>query len=175
MSGSVFRRLLSQDLDQVSGALRRFSDEPLAAEGRLTVTHHPGRAARFFIWILRLPKAGEEQATRIKVRREPLGEVWDRTIGQSRFITRHRVRGDLLEERAGLFRFLHRVEVDHGVLRYRQERVYLLGIRLPRLFSPIIDAEADGDERGWRLNLVVSCPRCGPICRYEGWVEPRWT
>ena len=171
---SVFRSLLREKLDSVCGSLQRFSDAPQGASGTLTVTHHPGRMARFFIWILRLPKEGENLVTRISVKSNPRGEVWTRSIGSSRFVTRHRVVGDLLEERAGLFRFLHEVDVQQGALQYRQVRVYFLGIRLPRNFSPIIDAEAKGDEHGWKLDLVVSCPRCGPICRYEGWVEPHW-
>lgn len=170
MSASVFRVLLGEKLDWLRGALRQFSDSPTSAEGELTVTHHPGRMARFFIWILRLPKAGCDQPTKIEVRRSETTEVWNRRIGSSRFRTRHRVLGPYLEERVGFFRFVHVVSVVDGGLHYRQERVYFLGLRLPHTFSPIVEAHAEGDERGWTLELTVSCPRCGPICRYEGWI-----
>jgi hypothetical protein len=168
----VFRSLLGSELDQLSEALRRFSDAPTSAQGELTVTHHTGRMARFFIWILRLPKAGRGQTTTIQVSRTERTEYWRRRIGSSRFQTRHRALGPYLEERAGLFRFVHVVSVVDGGLHYRQERVYFLGLRLPHVFSPIIEAHADGDDRGWTLDLTVSCPRCGPICRYEGWITP---
>jgi len=170
---SVFRTLLGARLDSLGGALRTFSDQPSAARGELTVTHHPGRMARFFIFILRLPAEGAKQPTEINVRSEPNLEVWSRRIGKSRFRTKHRAIGDFLEERAWPFRFLHQVSVEEGVMRYRQIHVYLLGLKLPHLFSPIIEAKAFGNEHGWTLDLTVSCPRCGPICHYEGWIETR--
>jgi Domain of unknown function (DUF4166) len=168
MPTSVFRNLLGPELDQINGALREFSDQPQSAHGTLEVTHHPGRMARFFIWILKLPKAGAGQDTTIQVATAENLERWNRRIGQSRFRTRHRAVDGLLEERAGYFRFMHRVTVVDGGINYHQVRVYFLGIRLPRLFSPIIDANAAGDESGWILDLTVSCPRCGPICHYTG-------
>lgn len=171
MTPSVFRSLLGDDLDSLGGALQRFSENPNNAHGQLTVTHHPGRMARFFIWILRLPAEGTQQVTTIRVECSPTTETWNRVIGRSKFRTRHRAKGGYLEERAGPFRFLHDVSIDDGVLRYRQAHVYLLGIKLPRVFSPIIDAEAQGDNKGWTLDLTVSCPRCGPICHYTGWIE----
>lgn len=171
MAPSVFTTLLGDELDTLGGALRKFSEQPDCAKGELTVTHHPGRMARFFILVLRLPAQGSQQVTSIRVKRSSKGEVWNRVIGKSRFRTKHRAVGQYLEERAWPFRFLHQVQVDNGVLRYRQAKVYLLGVRLPHLFSPIIAAEAHGDERGWTLELTVSCPRCGPICHYEGWIE----
>ncbi len=171
MSQSVFRELLGDQLDQVEGVLRAFSDHPVAADGALDVTHHPGRMARFFIWILALPKEGKNQPTHIKIDRTPGVERWNRRIGRSKFRTRHAVVDGLLEERAGRFRFLHRVSVVDGGLHYHQERVYFLGIKLPLTFSPIIEANAKGDAQGWSLDLMVSCPRCGPICQYRGWIQ----
>lgn len=164
----MFQTLLGNQLQSLGGALRRFSEEPGSASGELTVEHHAGRMARFFIWALRLPREGVHQATTIRVQRTDTQETWNRMIGSSRFRTRHRAHDGYLEERAWPFRFLHEVKVDEGVLRYRQARVYLLGIPLPHLFSPIIEAEAKGDDTGWTLDLTVSCPRCGPICRYAG-------
>jgi hypothetical protein len=124
--------------------------------------------ARFFIWILKLPKEGPDQDTTIQVELSENLERWNRKIGRSRFRTKHRAVEGLLEERAGYFRFMHRVSVVNGGLNYHQERVYFCGIRLPLLFSPIIDANASGDDTGWILDLTVSCPRCGPICHYTG-------
>lgn len=171
MGASVFRQLLGSELDLVDGALRRFSDDPSAAAGSLDVTHHTGRMARFFIWLLKLPKEGTGQTTVINIESKGACERWNRTIGESRFRTKHAVRAGLLEERAGKFRFLHEVSVVEGGLHYRQVRVYFCGIRLPELFSPIIQARAAGDEVGWKLDLTVSCPRCGPICQYRGWIQ----
>ncbi len=173
MDKSVFRRLLGDELNEVSGALREFSDAPSAAAGTLTVRHHPGRMARFFIWALRLPKEGAGQPTTIQIQCSGGREYWNRTIGRARFCTRHSVVEGWLEETTGRFRFLHRVSVVDGGLHYRQERVYFLGIRLPHVLSPIISAYAKGDERGWQLDLTVSCPRCGPICQYEGWIAAK--
>ncbi|HAY13503.1 MAG TPA: DUF4166 domain-containing protein [Fimbriimonadaceae bacterium] len=173
MEPSVFRSLLGPQLDEVGGALRRFSDVPQSAEGSLTVTHHPGRMARFFIKILKLPAAGTLLPTRIAVQSNPQREIWQRSIGRSRLRTQHRAVGTYLEERVGLFRFLHQIYVENGAMKYHQEKVFLLGIPLPHTFSPIIDATASGDEKGWELDLTVSCPRCGPICQYKGWIEPK--
>ncbi|MBI1756630.1 MAG: DUF4166 domain-containing protein [Fimbriimonas ginsengisoli] len=173
MGESVFRKLLGPALDSVEGALRKFSDEPCAAAGSLDVVHHPGRMARFFIWILALPKEGCGQPTSIVIERSSDCEKWNRRIGASRFSSRHSIVDGMLVEKAGRFRFLHRVSVVDGGIHYHQERVYFLGIRLPLLFSPIIDANAKGDERGWKLDVTVSCPRCGPICQYSGWIASR--
>jgi len=171
MARSVFRELLGTELDGVSGALKRFSDAPTAATGSLDVRHHTGRTARFFIWLLGLPKEGTNQPTTVAVKGLHGVETWNRKIGASKFRTRHAVVDGLLEERAGKFRFLHKVAVVDGGIKYTQERVYFLGVRLPHLFSPIIVAFAKGDDHGWTLDLTVSCPRCGPICEYSGWIE----
>lgn len=172
MNQSVFREILGADLGSVSGALGAFSDAPSKASGHLDVKHHPGRMARFFIWILKLPKEGTDQPVSIEIERKPKLERWRRRIGDSRFVTRHRAMGKYLEEKAGLFRFVHKVSAADGGMNYHQVRVYFLGIRLPHVFSPIINATAKGDDKGWLLDLTVSCPRCGPICQYKGWIEP---
>lgn len=169
---SVFRRLLGPQLDTVEGALFKFSEHPSRAVGNLTVTHHPGKSARFFIWLLRLPKEGQNLPIVVQILSQTGREFWQRVIGTSTLQTRHDVVQDRLEEKVGHFRFLHIVTVVEGGLHYRQERVYFCGIRLPKFMSPIVDAYAKGDETGWNLSVTVSCPRCGLICQYQGWITP---
>lgn len=169
---SVFRRLLGSQLESVEGALFQFSEHPSRAVGTLTVKHHTGKSARFFIWLLRLPKEGQDLPIVVQIISQTGREFWQRVIGASVLQTRHDVVQDWLEEKVGRFRFLHRVTVVEGGLHYRQERVYYCGIRLPRFLSPIVEAYAKGDETGWNLNVTVSCPRCGPICQYQGWITP---
>ena len=170
MEQSVFGKLLGSNLERVDGVLKDFSISPSAAAGTLNVVHHTGKMARFFIWILGLPKEGENQHTTVKVEYKKGQEYWNRRIGISKFRTKHAAVDGYLEETAGRFKFLHEVTVVDGGINYHQVRVYFLGIRLPRVMSPIIDATAKGDDAGWMLDLTVSCPRCGPICQYKGWI-----
>lgn len=169
---SLLRQLLGDQIESLHGALKDFTENPGRAQGSLTVTHHTGRMARFFIWLLRLPAAGDNLAATIQVTAKPTSEEWHRVIGPSQFRSQQRVKNGHLEELAGPFRFVQRVAVQDGTLHYRHTEVYLLGLRLPRLMSPIIDAEARGDATGWDVAVTVSCPRCGPICHYEGRMKP---
>ncbi len=170
---SLFRKLLGSELDKVQGGLSAFLDSPGAAEGNLTVRHHPGKSARFFIRLLRLPKEGTDMPTRLDVSIDDESEYWRRQIGQSRLKSRHRIREGKLEEQMWPFSFLYDVELKGGALTYTQTEVRLLGMKLPSTFSPIVGGEVIGRGDGWWMRISVSCPRCGPICVYEGTMVAR--
>lgn len=145
-------------------------------EGTFAVRRGRGRVARVVARLLGLPRSGGAVPLLLSVEPHGGGERWRRNFAGREFVTEQREHtGALMAERAGPFELLCRLEVEGGALAYYQEaailRVRSLGVRLPRLLAPRVEARERADVGGGvRVCVRVTAPLFGPLISYEGLV-----
>ncbi|ATB42981.1 hypothetical protein CYFUS_008460 [Cystobacter fuscus] len=176
---SLYARLLGPDWQRLPPRVRQLHSEGLA-RGRFHVRRAPGLLAALMGWLSRLPPAGEDVPTRLVVRREGATQFWERAFGGHALVTsQHAWPGGLLAERLGAVACVFRLRVESRGLRYEQVGAWVcLGawsLRLPRLLSPRIEAEALDAPEGMRVHVRIGAPLLGPLLSYEGWVCPEET
>jgi len=164
----VYQKILGEDFEKLGAALRSFHDEPRRVTGRLTVTHSELWVPKFFVWLMRLPKAGLDLETTLEVAESSESEKWDRQIGAVKLVTRQYSRDGRLVEAAGPINFVFDLKEEGGAMVFHHYRSELFGVPMPKRIAPIIDARVDPDARGWAVCVNIQCPRYGTICKYEG-------
>jgi hypothetical protein len=164
----LYRKLLGEDFERLGESLREFHESPHRVSGELDVTHSTQLIPRIFVMLMGLPKAGTALVTTLDVSGDGEYETWTRQIGEVRLRTHQRERGGRLVEAAGPINFVFDVEEESGALVFHHYRSEFLGIPLPKRIAPVIEARAEGLDRGWRITVDIQCPRYGTICRYDG-------
>ena len=59
------------------------------------------------------------------------------------------------------------VASDEG-LRFVQQRTWWLGIPVPRLLAPRVEAAETPAADGWNVDIRLALPLLGPLLRYHG-------
>ncbi len=167
----VYQKILGKDFEKVGAALQQFHNEPERVSGRLTVTHSELLVPRFFVWLMRLPKAGENLETTLAVEEMPDSEKWVRHIGAVKLVTKQYSREGRLVESAGPINFVFNLSEEGGAMVFHHYRSELFGVPMPKHIAPIIDARVDPDVDGWLVCVNIQCPRYGTICKYEGRID----
>lgn len=164
----IYQQALGDDFKQLGEALQRFHSGSNSSVGMLTVTHNPHPVSKLFVWLMQLPKAGTHLETHLSVVQHDSEEVWTRKIGETRLVTRQRVKNGKLIENAGPLTFEFDLSQSGGAMLFHSYRSRILGVPLPKHIAPFIEADATPNETGWLVDVRIKCPRYGCICRYEG-------
>ncbi|MFM9874345.1 MAG: DUF4166 domain-containing protein [Fimbriimonadaceae bacterium] len=164
----VYQKILGSDFERLGLALKQFHDEPKRVTGCLTVTHSQQLVPKFFVWLMRLPKAGVDLETTLVVDVDESLEKWEREIGSVKLVTRQYSRNGKLVESAGPINFVFDLAEESGAMVFHHYRSEFFGVPMPKHIAPIIDARVDPDESGWMVCVNIQCPRYGTICKYEG-------
>lgn len=167
----IYQRALGDDFQRLGVALQNFHAGSHSSIGTLTVSHATHPIPRFFVWLMRLPKKGQNLETHLEVQQSEQTEVWSRQIGATRLVTKQRLRNGKLVEQAGPLEFEFDLSEAGGAMVFHSYRSRILGIPLPKHIAPYINATATPGEGGWGVLVNIECPRFGVICRYEGEVK----
>ena len=163
-----FDKLVGGAFSRLGEGVRRAHSSPLRAEGELCVEWSRSRLARWMAWAMRLPPEGPCVPTRLEVSEG----VWIRHFGPQRVVTRQWARDGFLVERYGPFRTRFRLVAKESALRYRSEGAWVGAVRLPTFLAPTVETLVEDAEGGWRVEVRISHPCLGLICRYYGVMRP---
>jgi hypothetical protein len=171
---SVYERLLGRNYHQLAHVLQKFhaADSHGMARGRMAVEHGSGTAARFLAWAMRLPEAAAHVEVTLQISADKDLEIWERTFGSQKLITRCSAWRGLLIEAMGSAVLGFELVVEEGGLRFVHKRSWLLGIPLPRWCAPHAEAMVTPAGERWKVELRLAHPLLGPIIRYHGTMAP---
>ncbi len=142
-----------------------------SAAGTFQVRRGAGIPARLVSFLFRLPPSGDNVPVRLSIRRASEAEIWKRTFGERRVISRQRACGErLLCERFGPVEFRFRLIAERQAIRFSQTGVTLWTVRLPHVLAPQVEAITwcEPGEQGLRVQVRVTAPVFGLLLRYEG-------
>ncbi len=167
---SLYRRTLGESFDCMPEVLKRFHDQPFAAaaNGTLRVTRGKGVLRRIAAAVMRLPKPGEQVPVHLHVHIGGETEQWTRDFGSLRLVTKQWLDRGLLIGSAGLMRFRFRLTGDESGLRFEFVRCWFIGIPLPFILAPKVNASASKYEESWWVHVCVEAPILGMLTEYEG-------
>lgn len=171
---SVHARLLGDDMRRLPPAVAALhaSQGAVVWRGRVDVERGGGPIGRIIGAILSLPPAGADQA--IEFRRTPRGdaEIWERSISGRTFASRLAARNGLLVERLGPTVFRFRLDADADGLHWRYQGERVLGLPIPAVLAPAIQAHESAGEGRYQFTVSVTLPLLGQIVAYRGWLAP---
>lgn len=172
---TLYQRVLGSRFADLHPILQTFHSqtESAVADCRLEVIHPPGLLKTIFRKLAGMPAAGLHEKTLLEVKAHGSHEVWLRTIGGKRLVTRQWQRGDLLLEGVGPAVFGIELVSDSGGLRFETRRVWLLGIPIARLVAPKVSAWVRPKENRWNVKVSLDAPLLGTVLIYQGEVTPR--
>ena len=116
---------------------------------------------------MRLPRRGNGQDVRVTVTESGQGQVWDRTFGRQRTITRQSVVGGRMVERSGAGVLLFDVRVADGNVVYESVSASLFGISLPKMLAPHARGVVSPTTDGWSVEVTIEWPLLGLLCAYK--------
>ena len=96
------------------------------------------------------------------------GITWHRNFDGFDMASEFWREGDFLVERLGLLSMYFIAKEDNGRLAYEFTHTKLLGIRLPKLISPLITAYELQGPKGYQFRVLVRMPLLGKIIEYFG-------
>ncbi len=169
----LYRSILGPEFEQLSPTLQKFHDEDNTAEGVFTVTHDTRLISKVLIPFLRLPKPGIDLNMNLDVSVQAQEETWTRFLGPSKLVSHQSNENGLLKEQTGPLTFRFRVSVIDGGMEFTQLSCAFLGVPLPRIFSPRVNAKITPTEVGWSVLVVISFGNINAICQYEGEAQLR--
>ena len=176
---SLYPRIVGPAWANLSESVRRLHSGMLQGDGRFTVRHGEGGAARLLTRLMHLPEAGAEIPVKLNVTTHKSGERWHRTFGAGvPFVTEQRA-GDesgLMIEDIGPTEIRYRLEIAGGALFYRQVGTRLrmgpLRLPLPRWLAPrIVARESALDNKSTHISVEVTLPLIGRLISYKGYIE----
>jgi hypothetical protein len=176
---SLYARLLGASWAQVADPIRlaHAAGPGVHGHGRMRIRHGRNAAARLLARLLRMPAPNDAAETRLVVNADADGELWVRSFGRDRMVTRQFPSADgELAERIGPLEFTFHIEASHGGICYRQIAAALrfgsLRLPLPAICAPHVSAREDpaGAHRV-RVQVAVAHPFVGPVITYDGTIE----
>ncbi len=164
MSASLYRDIVgSAAWDSLPRAIHEMHER--GGDGTLVVTSRG--VARLLSLLGYAPSPGGAAVT-LRIERTENGERWVRTFNDEVFATAQTAKRGLIAERFGPIELLFRVSARNLALRFEAAGVRLLGIALPRLLQPRM--EASERVEGSRVHVSISI---GKAFRYTGFITPR--
>ncbi len=176
---SPYEELLGAGYLALHPHVRTAHQAPLVATGTMDVVHGGHPLTPLFVRAMKLPSQGASLPVTLRVafeRRSTGGNdtspeavlVWQRQIGKTGLETRQCARHQRLIEKSGAGSVEFVLHADpYGGLRYEHAASRFLRVRLPRAFSPRVNALVSPTPDGWNVDVRVEW-RGHLICRYGG-------
>jgi len=171
----LYRRTLGEAFDRLPQVLKNFHNQPCeaVAQGSLRITRGKGWMRQALAAAMHLPMPGEQVPIQLRVQVDGEEEHWTRDFGSLRLVTRQWLHRDLLMESAGPMRFGFHLEARGLEMHFVFARCWFIGIPLPTVLAPQVNASVIQHEAGWWVRVSVEVPVLGMITRYEGKVTPQ--
>lgn len=161
---------LGGDFDRLASTVRRAHVGAIRLSGPARVMRG-GTCATVLASIMALPPASDRIEMTVEGEHRPDRMIWNRRFGDRRFESCFQLRQGRLIESLGPFRLQLRPEARDGRLVYVLERVTLLGLPVPRILAPALEAwEGERDGR-YDFAVEVCLPFIGRLVRYEGLLD----
>ena len=182
-SGDVplYERVLGEAWRRLPAVVRDLHGSVVTStvSGRATVERGRGFLANAIANLFGFPGSTPDVELRVTFVRERGVETWRREFGAQTFSSvqlegKGRYEG-LLCERFGPFRFGLALVVGSGRLELVPRRWDLLGMPLPRSWSPRGASFETETQRRFVFEVAIDLPVVGRLVRYSGWLEPTTT
>jgi hypothetical protein len=172
---SLYARLLGDAFRELPPVLQRFhaAETEARAEGTLSIRRGKGVVRSLCAVLMRLPPVGEQVPICLQVLVSGEQERWTRDFGDHRLVTKQWSHDGLLMERAGPLCFGFRLSASAGEMCFAFVRCWAMGIPLPYVLAPRVNATARAYEKGWWIRVWIEMPLLGLITEYEGEVVPQ--
>ncbi|WP_161594669.1 DUF4166 domain-containing protein [Marimonas lutisalis] len=177
MSGDPFLKAIEYHGLSVAPALLEFhgGTGEKRYHGRCTIMRGRGPLIRLALWLGRFPPAAQDQSIRLAMHIGPGESRWLRGFGGHPTASTLRFdsdRGEVIE-RFGALRVAMRPTVCDDTLHFSITRLWVMGVRLPRILLPRSATHERAGENG-RVHFDVSAraPVLGMLIRYVGWLDP---
>jgi Domain of unknown function (DUF4166) len=168
-----YAQVLGQHFQQLAPVLSRLhSQGERHLSGTLNVRGANRVAARFLLWLARIPRLTPKAACACNVAIVPCrgGEAWQRRFGGQSLLSRQDARnGNVIVERVGWFSLHLRLRVRRHDLWIRSSVTKLFGVRLPAAFGIRVAAHERAVSRdSFRCNVRVHSLLLGALLSYSG-------
>jgi len=171
-NGSLFERLLGDDLMTLPSTLRRIHDGSATKvwSGRCEVERGKSWLAALMANILSLPSSGTDVSISVAITASADREVWARNFDGHLMRSTLIAENSYLSEQLGPVRLIFALHVVDNEIQWQLQGVRYLGIPLPtRLFASTHARECIEDGR-YTFDVHVSLPVVGLLVRYRGWL-----
>ena len=170
----LYQRLLREDFEKLPAVLRRFHSSETGGNGQglFRVAYAEGVLRRLVARLLGVPSPSENVPVRLQVIADGSKEVWIRQFDGKTRRTVQWQQGDCLMEKAGPLEFAFRLSGHHAGMRFQFVRCRLFKVPLPESLAPHVEAEVEGFEDFWKVEVRISSPLLGPVASYTGSVAP---
>ena len=174
LPAGLYRQVIGETYDQLPEILRRFHDAPdrSTVTGTFQVTRGAGVLRNIVAGLMGLPSAGEAVPVHLAIQLAGARELWVRTFGNQRFVTRQWYCNGLLIEAAGPVRFGFRVTASPAHMEFFMERFWLHSLPVPLAMAPRVHAVVYGRGSSWWTIVQVEAPLIGLLVKYEGEMIP---
>ena len=167
----LFQRILGPAFERLPKPIRSLHAGAgwTLAEGRCSVCRGPSPFARAAARLLSLPPQARDEEIQVVIRAEGDDEVWTRIIAGQRFAsTLHSSGPGRITERLGLLDFDFEMVSRGSELSMTLQSVRVLGLAVPSLLRPRIEARESVADGLFRFDIVASVPGVGQIVAYGG-------
>ena len=175
MTDILLRNILGADFDQMPTAVRRMHSVAKTQEvhGTSRVVGGKNPLSRLIRATAALPKPTSRAPIYIRFVKDKDGEEWDRHFGNSRFHTVMKQEGRCLAEHLVAFpvTFVYEVRADSRGFSLHVRQVRFLGIPLPRLLRPNLEARAREWRGRYQFSTLVGFWFCGRVISYFGYLD----
>lgn len=176
---TLYPRLVGPGWANLGEPVRRLhmGTSTLRGSGKFTIRQGERGPARLLARLMRLPSTGIDVPVKLVVTPHEDGERWDRTFGQTPFVTEQRAGEGFMIERIGPTEVSYHLEVAGGALYYRHTgtalRVGPIRLPFPRWLAPHITARESAmpDEKSTHISVKVTLPLIGLLVSYKGYIE----
>src|SRR5215471_6923092 len=175
---SMYAQVLGPAFTNLAPALKLLhSSQQRRFTGVLTVRTGAHPLSRIALWLARLPNAHVDALCHLCLLPCERGELWQRSIGPWKFITRQRLAGSSdahagrkeIRERFGAVTLRLSLRTKGETLSIRSVGTRILGIPLPRsLAIRVVAYERPVDKGSFACNVRVYLPGSVALLEYRG-------
>jgi hypothetical protein len=186
---ALYPLALGEDWRNMDAGLRRFHcvTTPRHAVGVFNIQHGSNWPARLLASMFRLPAEGPGVPVSVAIHCEPrpqlphgLVEVWDRTFGGQRLISRQWINSaGRLVERFGLMELDLMLSVETGALCFNSAGAAIafgpLSVKMPRWLAPRVEARVvclPSPASQFAVSVRLFHPILGLLLSYKGSIAP---
>ena len=170
----LYRRVLGERYAVLPAAIRRLHEpgRGLVARGRCEVERGRGIVPRLLGLALGLPAAGEDVPVELRITVRGGVETWVRRFGGRPLVSTQEASGPgRVVERLGPLGLALEVRASPAGLDLVARGATLLGVPLPRVLAPRIEARERAEGDRFRFEVAVDLPPLGRLVRYGGWLR----
>ena len=170
---TLYKNLLGAKFLQLSPLLQRFHTEQAQPwQGEAAVSWSKNPLIRLCLKLGGLPREGSQQPVTVFVTGNTSHEIWHRTFGGQRMLSKQKLSGQSLYEYFGPVSLALDNRVQQGALHQSSPRSRLFGLPLPHLLGFQITAREWQEDERFNFDVEIGLANLSLI-RYIGWLTPQ--